>query len=993
MEPGQSLTKDDDLARHGEEQRQRCEVEVDGQVGTGVVPAAHTPHANAQKASYAAKVRKQRQGDAVQDLSKMGGGVPLPEDVRRRMERKLGADFGKVRIHTDTPAQVEGADTRGVTIGDQIYFREPGDIHDERLLAHELAHVVQNGAAPARGEVRLGERGDGAEHEADKVADAVTSGKEVPAITPGQDPGTARRFGAGVHGHGGIESEAASGSKELDPNDPRKEGVSEIYSGNFMRDMNQLNVPKVIEGLEGLPKDVTSPKGAKIGAKGAHDVTSAIIQALAIIELGPKAAGLVTGGENGTADHIGAYRTEEHIDNPMGTGGADTVVKNTDPTAKDKNGNKIEIGAPKVPDAVVGDKGPAPVIDKDLAAQEQGSAWKGLQVENAKLYEISGSGLGNHIYNSVEATKKRWLHATDLGPTPDGRSEFGAGSHAVEDYFSHSNFVEVALNGYIEQALKSKGKKGENKDATKFADGVVSQNQKELGAPQTKQKYYVDTLFDATVKDPKSKDKTAQRAAVTTGSFGGDDTKVSIAHILLPGLPKLQHALLGAVDQMFGIKGEGHGWEQVKALLSSTPAGMAGARIMEGFSSAGMVEPVPDISLKWKSFPVSPGIFGKPWTVSLPAGIDHLSQSVPITDAVSYYMDVYNKAKGMIGLVEKYMAYAKKLMIPIDYLIDMINAEVEKIELAIKQAIKSQIVQGLISVVDSLSGRTAGEKEQQKKSGPAGDPKDPNSEFDKDMGDALHHFHEQVESIESKTSIEGRLKNGDLSEMPKAKVESLVGPVKQVQTETVDKDGKKVIRTYYESLKPLPPSHSEISKDHEPYSEHDKSGGDGDLVRHHPTGEEPGHEEGSPFFGLARTLALEACKHSDAQLQEVWKSRGSLLGDGNMYEYKSDADPTQSKKAHDDVLSESDRRAAEEKKRAKAEGSTFMQGDATGKEAELLKLPGALRLMNLVDEFVAHPADVSWWRPVMDAYVTQNAEVVYHSILRRNKTRADRDLK
>ena len=166
-----------------------------------------------------------------------------------------------------------------------------------------------------------------------------------------------------------------------------------------------------------------------------------------------------------------------------------------------------------------------------------------------------------------------------------------------------------------------------------------------------------------------------------------------------------------------------------------------------------------------------------------------------------------------------------------------------------------------------------------------------------------------------------------------------------------------------------------------------------DGVDDDAVGEEPGHEEGSPFFGLARTLALEACKHSDAQLQEVWRSRGSLLGDGSMYEYKDGNDPGHSKQTHDAVLGEADRRAAEEKKRAKAEGSTFMQGDATGQAQKTLQMPGVERLMNLVDEFVAHPDDVAWWRPVLDTYVTTNSQVVYDSILRRNKTRSDRDLK
>lgn len=827
--------------------------------------------------------------------------------------------------------------------------------------------------------------------------------KKTVAISIDQISGRVQRFGAGEYGHGGIEAEAATGNSKLAANDPRKQGASEIYSGNFMRDMNQINVPKVIEALEGLPKDVTNLESAKIGTKGAHDITTAVIQALAILELGPDVAEkLVTGGEvdaktdRRTADNIGAYRPEEHIDNPMGTGAADTVVANSDPNAKDKNGTPIEIGAPRVGAPVVGPTGAR--ADPDRDKQLQGSAIKGLQVENPKLYEVSGGGLSNHIYNSVEATKKRWLKASALGPTPQGRSEFGAGSHAVEDYFSHSNFVEVALNSYIASALEHKGKKGENKTATQFAEQVITQNNQQGGKEgKTAQGYYVDTLYDAKTAEPKNKGK--QRQAITTGSFGGDDTLVSITHILLPQLPKLQNALLSSVDLMFGIVHEGGegGWPAIKAALSSEPAGAAGVKILEGFSNAGMVAPVPDIELEWKTVPISPGLIGEPLTVQLPTGIKHLTSSVPITDAVSTYVGIYKKADQMIALVEKYAAYAKKLLIPLDWLVEAIKAEVKKIEQEIRKAIKAQVIAGLVSIVDSLSGRSQAEKEKAKKEGRPIDPKDPDAEFKKDLGDALDYLHEEVEGLEEKTSIESRLKNGDLAQMPKAQVESLVGPVEEVEEEQIEKDGKRGVRKYYKSLNPLPPSHSEISKDHEPYSEHDKHGGDGDLDRHHKEGEDPGHEKGSPFFGLARSLAVEAVKHSEDQLQRVWAGSSvqgdkSLLGDGKMYEYASKSDPEHSKEIHNRLLSEATERANEEKERSSKEGTFFTQRDAQGQEAETLKMPEVEQLMNIVDLFISHPDATQWWKAIFDAYIATDAESVYESILRRNKTRSGRNL-
>ena len=41
------------------------------------------------------------------------------------------------------------------------------------------------------------------------------------------------------------------------------------------------------------------------------------------------------------------------------------------------------------------------------------------------------------------------MQAAQAGPNDHGRFHVGAGLHAIEDYFAHSNFIEVALNQYI----------------------------------------------------------------------------------------------------------------------------------------------------------------------------------------------------------------------------------------------------------------------------------------------------------------------------------------------------------------------------------------------------------------------------------------------------------------------------------------------------------------------------------------------------------------
>ena len=71
---------------------------------------------------------------------KEGSGKSLPADVREAAEKAFGADFSKVRIHEDASVKALGA--RAYVSGHDIVFA-PGEARDLNLLAHELAHVVQ----------------------------------------------------------------------------------------------------------------------------------------------------------------------------------------------------------------------------------------------------------------------------------------------------------------------------------------------------------------------------------------------------------------------------------------------------------------------------------------------------------------------------------------------------------------------------------------------------------------------------------------------------------------------------------------------------------------------------------------------------------------------------------------------------------------------------------------------------------------------------------
>lgn len=75
-----------------------------------------------------------------------GGGSPLPAPVRSRMEGAFGADFSDVRVHTG--ARAAGVNHQlgalAFTSGSDIVLGEGSSVGDQRLLAHELTHVLQN---------------------------------------------------------------------------------------------------------------------------------------------------------------------------------------------------------------------------------------------------------------------------------------------------------------------------------------------------------------------------------------------------------------------------------------------------------------------------------------------------------------------------------------------------------------------------------------------------------------------------------------------------------------------------------------------------------------------------------------------------------------------------------------------------------------------------------------------------------------------------------
>jgi hypothetical protein len=84
------------------------------------------------------------------------GDSPLPAGLRSYMEPRFGADFGNVKIHTGEAAATQSAqiNAKAFALGQHVFFGrnqfQPDTSAGKELIAHELTHTIQQGAAPQR---------------------------------------------------------------------------------------------------------------------------------------------------------------------------------------------------------------------------------------------------------------------------------------------------------------------------------------------------------------------------------------------------------------------------------------------------------------------------------------------------------------------------------------------------------------------------------------------------------------------------------------------------------------------------------------------------------------------------------------------------------------------------------------------------------------------------------------------------------------------------
>ncbi|HVV88785.1 MAG TPA: DUF4157 domain-containing protein [Kofleriaceae bacterium] len=131
----------------------------------------------------------------------------LPPALRSRAEASTGADLSTVRVHDDAAAHASAAGLGALAYatGHDIWFGagqyQPGTPAGDRLIAHEVAHTVQQGPAAGAPQAKLevSAPGDAAEVEADRAVDAILAGAPA-TITRGGGASIARADWGSAYG-------------------------------------------------------------------------------------------------------------------------------------------------------------------------------------------------------------------------------------------------------------------------------------------------------------------------------------------------------------------------------------------------------------------------------------------------------------------------------------------------------------------------------------------------------------------------------------------------------------------------------------------------------------------------------------------------------------------------------------------------------------------------------------------------------------------------
>jgi hypothetical protein len=158
----------------------------------------------------------------VRDVVQSEAGEPLDGTTKGYMESRLGQDFSDVRVHTGGRADesARSINAQAYTVGNDLVFGggkyQPDTATGQRVIAHELTHVVQQRSGPvegteAPGGIKVSDPSDRFEQAAERTADRMMSDPTATVSAEATSPSTAtaQRAAKGAEEEEEVQSLAA----------------------------------------------------------------------------------------------------------------------------------------------------------------------------------------------------------------------------------------------------------------------------------------------------------------------------------------------------------------------------------------------------------------------------------------------------------------------------------------------------------------------------------------------------------------------------------------------------------------------------------------------------------------------------------------------------------------------------------------------------------------------------------------------------------------
>jgi Domain of unknown function (DUF4157)/Heterokaryon incompatibility protein Het-C len=377
-----------------------------------------------------------------------GGGSALPDEVRSFMEPRFGADFSQVRVHTSSDAVQMNRDlnAQAFTHKQDVYFGAGKAPANDALTAHELTHVVQQSGIQHSSHKEIHQKTDGipkkhsekAVNESTQTENLSRKSAQSHSFLSTADQPIIQAFDPRFHRQSVVEG--------LDDTGFSAEEIGQIYAANWERDLSQVHPY--------LGNIILAWKGLKIAAIQNHLTQSEISSFEGTVEQLLNLA-LTPGGfdqiKKGKA--YGGYNYYEHMDNPGNNELLQKPQGESIPQYMVDSREYMKANLFKATNAYRGDMATSKSgqVASDFAATAAQENRVKQQVKDGGGNVVPGEKLSTPVANeTTEQAKRNPLTPSSTTSSggqwkPEVADALGRTSHALEDFFAHSNFVELAI--------------------------------------------------------------------------------------------------------------------------------------------------------------------------------------------------------------------------------------------------------------------------------------------------------------------------------------------------------------------------------------------------------------------------------------------------------------------------------------------------------------------------------------------------------------------